>query len=233
MKKIFLIAACFLLSSHSGLFAQKYIGGAGGLDVGAQHFNMDGFNQFLPADFPTLSGDFLTIGGDGYFMFENFVIGGSGYGLIGDDIRFDGQRAQIGGGMGFFHLGYDFLHKDKLKLYPLIGIGGGGMTMVFSNLGAITANDVRNGNTTGDYYQTDISWGSLMIDLGLGFDYFPEGESGSSPRLGVRAGYIFTPSHSDFRYGGGVISGAEAGSLEGYYIRIIIGGGGFSKVSDE
>ena len=229
MKKVTVFAFMILGISTFG-YSQKYVGGAGGMNAGAVHYDMDGFNQFLPEGYPTLSGDFLTIGGDGYFMYENFVIGGSGHGMFGDEIRFNQQKAAIGGGMGFFQFGYDFLHKDNLKLYPLVGIGGGGLTMVFSTLGNVSASDVKQGNTDGNYLQTDISWGSALLDLGIGFDYFPESEGKSSPRLGVRAGYIFAPLPSDFSYGGGPITGASSFSLNGYYFRIIIGGGGFSRL---
>jgi hypothetical protein len=231
MKNILPLCLLLIFSSLTPVLSQKYIGGAGGINIGAIHFDPSGFNQFLPQDYPQLTGDFLSLGGDGYFMYENIIIGGSGHGLYGDEIRFNQQKANIGGGMGFFQIGYDFLHKEHLKFYPLIGLGGGGMTMTFSTVGNQPKNDVVQGNADGNYLQTDISWGSFMIDLGIGFDFFPETEGGgSSPRLGIRAGYQFTPSNVDFRYAGGPITGATAYALNGYYFRIIMGGGGFSKM---
>ena len=206
------------------------MGGAGGINFGGFHVDPSGFNQFLPEGYPGFTGDFLSIGGDGYFMYENIIIGGSGQGLHGDEIRFNQQKANIEGGRGFFQIGYDFLHKDKFKLYPLIGLGGGGMTMTFSTLGNQSKTDIVDGNTNGNYLQTDISWRSFMFDLGVGFDFFPETDGNSSPRLGIRAGYQFTPTHANFRYAGGPVTGATSYSLNGYYIRIIMGGGGFSKM---
>ncbi len=200
------------------------------MNAGAMHIDPSGFNQFLPEGFPQLSGDFLSIGGDGYFMYENFVIGGGGQGLIGEELIHQGQITRIGGGMGFFHFGYDFVHKETLKVYPLIGIGGGGFTMEFSTLGQQSKSEVLQKNTDGSYLQSNISFGSVMLDLGVGLDFFPESGTDSSPRLGIRLGYQFAPSHGDFRYGGGRITGADLYSLSGYYFRIIIGGGGFGKM---
>ncbi len=229
MKKIFLFLIAFLMISTGGI-AQKYIGGAGAVNGGSAYFDVSGFNQFLPESFPEFSGDFLSIGGDGYFMYNNFVIGGNGQGLFGDNIKSGTQQASIGGGFGFFQFGYDFLHKDNLKLYPLVGIGGGGIDMVFSTIGRFSAQDIQDRNTNEEYIQSNISWGSVLFDLGIGFDYFPEDDGKSSPRIGVRTGYILSPSKNDFTYAGGIITEAESYSFNGFYFRIVIGGGGFSKV---
>ena len=234
LQTFFLSLSLLLLLAHSALAQKtKYYGGVGGFDVGTMNVNMDGFNQFLPEGYPQLSGDFLTLGGDGYFMFENFIFGGYGHGLWGDQKRFQRQQITIGGGMGFFQFGYAFLATDKIKLYPFLGLGGGGMTMNVSAIDRQAKDDITNGVQNNQYLETNISWGSYMFDLGVGLDYMPPSEpggpGGNGARLGLRAGYQFSPSNADFRYSGGLIDGANDFAFSGFYFRIIMGGGGFAK----
>lgn len=220
-----LMSVLFLLCSTS-LYAQKTWGGSGGFRIGYMNIDASGFQQFLPEGAPSLSNNYLLIGGEGYGIFNRFLLGGSGFGLTGDQVTFTqgGEpeiRATLGGGAGFFNLGYTIISNTNWMVFPMLGIGGGGVGMNLSPRQDISRDQIQKG----DFVETNVGQGSFMLDFMVGADFFPF-QGGQGLKVGVRAGYIWAVNRGDWSYSGGAVTGANNDGISGFHFSLTIGGGG-------
>ncbi len=76
-----------------------------------------------------LSDNFLTIGGGGHRDINRILLGGEGHGLRGKETASGGSKNSMHGGYGFFDLGYLLYASPALRVYPLVGLGGGAITL--------------------------------------------------------------------------------------------------------
>lgn len=171
-------------------------------------------------------------GGGGYGLFgRRWLLGGSGVGFRVADATERGEATLSMGG-GFINVGYLTTLKESMMSYPYIGIGGNGIDLKVRNS---TDEPMSIGNqviATGDY--TKLNAGGISFEAGYAFKFltFSLAEEGyhGGLMLGIQAGtYIFT-GISDWREMSTdemVSSFSKAYSLSPY-IRLTIGGGGFS-----
>lgn len=157
--------------------------------------------------------DFFGIGGGGQAMLGRWVVGGEGQFLVGD--RTGG--IELTGGFGMGRLGYAIVQTDRLSIYPLLGVGGGGLTLLAS------------AESGGKRRETELSMGGMLLDGTLAADYrIPMGRSGSSEGfllVGMRAGYTFSPLQTEWASDEGELKGPQL-SFSGPSLRLIVGFGG-------
>lgn len=231
MQRVLLLVALCFLSMSTAMSAQDDSlsrGGAGGFWVGYGTFDIEDLQVFVPTDFPTLSNNFLLFGGGGYGNYNNFLLGGSGQGLIGKEESTDSLSASVNAGMGFLNLGYMVVHNEDFRLFPMVGIGFGGVTMHLAENGVLTPETIvaKPGN------ETQISQGGLMLDFSASVELmlFKEQQRDGSwggMMLGLTAGYLLSPQSNDWSYTGGEINGGPDFGLSGFYARLSIGGYGY------
>jgi len=148
-----------------------------------------------PTSKPRLSGavNVITHGGGFYGVKDRIVADqeGSGGGQIQ---RYEGQNLIVGGGEGSFNYGFMFKRGKRLRIYPLIGIGGDGS-------GAVIERDGESVAASGS--------GGMHYMAGIGIEIKVGGRLGVV--LGIRAGYlrhvIGTPMRRPFvrfTFGGGI-----------------------------
>lgn len=201
--------------------------GRGYFMFGAHFLDIDDLNARLSnlgyTEFPSY---FYTIGGGGHGILESgIVIGGEGHALLNRKETTGTFNSSLGGGYGFFNLGYAVYKQNDFTVYPLIGIGGGTVTMKITDSEAPLFDDV-----IADPKRTaELSTGGFLLDLSVGMDYLfrvgtDEDEGGFM--FGLRAGYTFSPSDSDWKMNGNQINGGPDFGVAGPYIRLMIGGGG-------
>ena len=129
---------------------------------------------------------------------NQFVFGGGGWGQ-GDRIRLGGfciggsqtvsndtLSVEVGYGAGFFEMGYNIVNTKHFMLTPLIGIGGGGLTLKITSLlyNPTNLDDVLNqpgGIST-------VTTGGFTMFPGLSVD-IPISFAG----LSIKGGYMWTP----------------------------------------
>jgi hypothetical protein len=176
-------------------------------------------------------------GGGGYGVFGNrILLGGSGLGYRVADATSRGQATLSMGG-GFINLGYVVIRRDNMMTFPYIGIGGKGMSLRVKN---DTDESFNIGNrivAPGD--DLKLNSGGISFEAGYSMQLytFSLSEKGSSGGLlvGLQAGtYVFAgledwhiESSDDM-----VPSFSKAYSFAPY-IRLTIGGGGFTVTNDE
>ncbi len=198
-------------------------GGAGFFSVGVNRVQIDALNSRLSEmGYPTFERALLAIGGGGYGVVADVImLGGEGYGLFTGEKAYQGRSVSLGGGYGFFNVGYLHRLTPHLRVYPMLGLGGGGLTLQIGSAEAGSFDEVlQNPNR-----QATLTRGSFLVSLGGGLEYrFGDAEGGFL--LGLRAGYLLAPYRSDWHLGDEVLGDGPDASLAGPFVRLTIGGGG-------
>ncbi|MFQ6093056.1 MAG: hypothetical protein ACE5OR_10305 [bacterium] len=206
-------------------------GGVGVFMFGWNGFDVDELRSKLrESGFEGLEKKDFTYGGGGYGLVgERILLGGEGYGF--EQVVFsDSVKATLGGGYGFFDVGYVVLSRRGIQVYPMIGIGGGGMDLRLA---------ARNGTPQFDEVlenprrEATLSVGGLLLQCALGVDYFLS--LGGNERaqggliFGLRLGYTFASSKGDWSMKDADVIGGPDARITGPYIHFAIGGAGFNR----
>ena len=231
---VVLVAGLSLLLSISvqgqeATASSNQTGGMGYFMLGGGKLDIDALNtQLESTGHSTLSDNFISFGGGGHSLKGRLIIGGEGHGLSAQDTESGDYTIAIGAGYGFFNIGYSLYSTGTLNLYPILGIGGGGLSVRIMEKGTSPSfNQVLNNPKRG----VDLSTGGWLLNLALGTDYIfamekdKRGQGGFA--LGLRIGYVFAPIKGDWAMDGMDISGGPDLGITGPYIRLMIGGGGF------
>lgn len=202
---------------------QHVDGGGGFFAIGANLTNLDPLNdQLTQAGYPTFATEMLSIGGGGYGVAAGqLLIGGEGYGLITGDKSYQGRNLSVDGGYGLFNLGYLFRPIQNLHVYPLLGFGGGGLSLEIGSTGAETFDDVLDTPNR----SATLEKSSLLLSLGAGAEYEFSKPEGGGVRLGLRAGYLLAPYEESWQLGENNLSGGPNVSIGGPFLRLTVGGG--------
>jgi hypothetical protein len=198
--------------------------GAGFFGIGWTNADVADLNARLTAvGYPDFGRTGLLIGGGGYRQLRGgLLLGGEGYGAGFGEEAHVGRTTRLGGGYGLFNVGYMLPTGPNLRLYPLVGIGGGGLVLSVSGRPTDAGfDDVLRQPDHG----VALSRGSFLTSLGAGLEVRP-GAGGRGPMVGVRVGYSFAPFSSAWRLEEQTIGAGPDSSLQGLQVRFLIGGGG-------
>ncbi len=226
---VFFLAA-MLVASAQEISKPREMGG-GGFTIGYGNMDVSGLHVFVPENVKDFRNDHLVIGGAGYGIVDRFVIGGSGFGMIGDDITTDSLKISLGGGLGTFDFGYLLLSAEKMKIFPLIGIGGGGYGLNIARNKNVTVNEILENPGQ----EINIGIGGFVADVSLNinvipvFNYDEKENAYGGFMTGLKAGYIYSLPSSSWSFTGGDIINGPDFNLSMFYVKIIIGGFGYKK----
>lgn len=218
------IATLLLLLGCSPLGAQQSAEdgeptiGKGFFMAGWQQLDVEGLNDRVEENgFPPLAANVLSLGGGGWATFGNgFVLGGEGHGLIGaEETASDAiHRSQLTGGYGMLNLGYRAHAGERMDLTPIVGVGGGGMSMALRERGSP---------------ETTLGAGGFLFDVSVVADAQVTGRANDGERgvaLGVRAGFAYSPADWEWEEDDVVAPGWPGMGIRGFYVRLMIGGVG-------
>ncbi|MFB6248642.1 MAG: hypothetical protein ABEL97_08745 [Salinibacter sp.] len=198
--------------------------GVGYFAVGTQFTNLAPLNDRLSgAGYPTFTSEMISLGGGGYGVVANrLMLGGEGHGLLTAEGARQGRNVSVGGGYGLFNLGYLFRPASSLRVYPMVGLGAGGLQLDIESAGtADNFDDVLNDPNR----SATVGRAGMLISLGGGLEYqFGTPGEGRSARLGVRVGYMISALRSDWQLGDNALSGGPDASMQGPFLRLTIGG---------
>ena len=213
-----------MLMPFSLMAQEKLNGGAGGFTIGGTTHDMSALNTFLPESLGDFNDNSLQIGGGGYFVYQNWMLGASGYYNQGDSKENGDLSYQINGGAAFVNFGYVAIQQDKFIAYPKVGIG-------FSSLGVEENVDGQVTYPNEQLLAAEYNMRSPILDLGAGLDFFPFQKDGYNLMLGLRAGYKLALGDGEWFHNGGELVGEDLPDFEmdGFYLSLTIGGAGFHK----
>ncbi|MCR9163974.1 MAG: hypothetical protein ACE37F_02270 [Nannocystaceae bacterium] len=168
-----------------------------------------------------------TFGGGGRaLLLRRLVIGGRGFGLFTP--RVGGQRgfATVTAGGGGFELGVAAVNRKAWLLIPYVGGGAGGMTVE-------VANESDAPLAVADDEPIPVE-GRRSYDAGFGYIEFGVathrllffGDGGLA--LGLDVGGMISVAATPWNTGGRDLEGIDRPRLRGGFLRLTIGGGGFT-----
>ena len=152
------------------------------------------------------------------------TLGAEWHGLnIGHGTR-DGRAVDLGGGYGTIGIGYMVQLSPRARIYPRLGLGGGGLGLWLERDSATAGFDevLADPEPVPVLRDPVLSRGGVVVDLGAGGEFLLRAR-GSGVLLGVRLGYLAAPSSNDWRLYSYFISDGPAATLAGPYIRALIG----------
>jgi hypothetical protein len=237
MKNLVLfIATLFIVSmaiaQDAPIKKSKVYGGMGYFQTGVSFLDLDDLNAMLKSnDMPELGNASATFGGGGQGIIGNFIIGGEGHGVMGNSGLNQTYRVTYGSGYGLFNMGYVVYSNPVLLLYPMLGIGGGGQSVTIIDRSSLPVNfsDILEDPK----HQSVLTKGSFLIDLSLTSNLFVFGHTGGNASggflVGLRAGYLLELNNDRWYIDDQELVGGPNSGMSGPYIRLIIGGGGFSR----
>jgi hypothetical protein len=197
--------------------------------VGYLQLDLGDVNRELEAaGYPALREGFLTLGGGGYTTRDRFVAGGEANGVLGASRNTVNGAYTVSatGGFGVFRLGYIVHRTAHLDVFPLVGIGGGTMSLKIAQ-----RNDVAFGDVLADPRRSaTLSSVTFVMDASLHVNVRipvrqrePNREGGIV--LGLQGGYSVAPWASGWTLDGlNSVDGGPSIRLRGPFVRISVGG---------
>lgn len=159
------------------------------------------------------------------------MLGAEWNGLImGEEEAYEGREVGLGGGYGTLGVGYAVELSPRVRVYPRLGFGGGGMGLWIEREGdavgfdEVLAEPERHAARADSARATVLSHGSAVVDLGAGAELLPGGW-GRGLLVGVRLGWLAAPSTARWGLYERSVSGGPAASVAGPYLRVVVGGG--------
>jgi len=231
--KIRLFTVLFVLSSAFASHAQEkgIYGGFGFFEFGFSQYNNGVLNSALTANgYSGLGNSFVTTGGQGFAIINNFIIGGSGGSLGSQSFGRNNTNGQFNAGYGLFQLGYAFKSGKKGLLYPMVGFGAFTSSLQIENdlasgsLNTILAIPNQVVNLRSDAAMLDMS---LHYNITVFGD--KSGNGGGGTMVGISAGAFFCPTPSTFYNNQRELSVVPDYRPSGFYVRLKFGGGGYSR----
>ncbi len=228
--KIFLMILILSILYNEGISQSKKSGGMGYFATGYQTINIKDLNTKLRNfGLPEFDNNYVSLGGGGFGIVNNFIIGGEGHGLISADLSNQYYQTNLMAGYGLFDMGYLIYSSNGLKIFPLIGFGGGGIDVRISEKTLVDFDSVLSNPKRGSV----LSTAGLILNFGLNFNYqLNLSEDENNPgglSIGVNLGYTHFFQIGNWTLFDTEIAGGPNVGLSGFYVRFTIGGGGFNK----
>jgi len=205
-------------------------GGMGYFMVGSSIMDIKALNSRLEGKgYPALSDKFISSGGGGHGIIGRMIIGGEGHGLIGKEVTSESYEISIGAGYGFFNVGYIVYSTGNLRVYPLLGVGGGGMELRIVEKGSLSFDETLDNPKR----MAVLSTGGFLLQFALGVDYLLKLGGNEKGRgglvFGIRLGYLLAPIKGGWSMDGIDISDAPRVGITGPHILLTLGGGGIGR----
>lgn len=197
--------------------------------IGWQKLDLDELNsRMVPNGFPSLSENLLSLGGGGWGWKDRFLIGGEGHALLGpDEATADGAyKTQMAGGYGQLDLGYRIYTGERLNVAPVLGLGGGVVSIDLFERSSPTFDEILSDPLTGTHlsasgFHFDVS---VAIDARLTRRVKEDGDEDGFA-IGFRAGYAFSPGDWDWELNDQTeLPGGPQLGISGPYVRFMLGG---------
>lgn len=207
-------------------------GGIGSGFVGIQSLNFDNTNSTLENESIYRDNINLQFGGSGFLLLgSKYVIMGQGHGSIYSNENSNGSSIRPTYGGGGFNFGYTLINKNQLLLFPTIGIGAAGYNLKVENN---EQTDISFGNyTISSNEKTEFKLSNSYLDINLNLYKLIDIGKGDNDvggiSMGLSLGYQLSLGDSNWTELNSTsdIQGLDSNKASSFYLRLLIGGGGF------
>ena len=201
--------------------------GAGKLDTKNLTTSLEraGYSVVTRSPLNNLADSFISFGLGTHGVINGVLIGWELNGLTSRETTnaANSYRVSVGGGYGFVDVGYMAYSMEGLDIYPVIGIGGGGLRLNVVSRRTLSFQQVMD--TPEQAVQ--LNTGGFLLNPSLGVDYMLS-LSGDDKResgvvFGLRIGYVLAPLKGAWKMDGLDVSGGPQASPAGPYARLTVG----------
>ena len=178
--------------------------------------------------YPTFGGTAAAPGIGAYWTLPGgLMLGGEWNGVVLGEEEHAGGEVGIGGGSGTLGVGYALKVSPRMRVYPRLGVGGGGIGLwIESDEEPVDFEQALTEPRPAPGRESVLSRGSVVVDFGGGVELRPGG-AGRGPVIGIRFGYLAAPSSGPWQIDEGLadlpVTGGPEASLAGPYVRVIVG----------
>jgi hypothetical protein len=181
-----------------------------------------GYPRFGRSAVSVSIGGYATVASRAMFGFE-------WNGIIKGQQEHQGRSVFLGGGYATLGAGYAMNVSPRVRVYPRVGLGVGGLGLSFETTEASVGFDEALADPDG---QADLSRGfnpSLtreheVLDVGAGAEFLPS-RNGRGTLIGLRLGVMIASDPNNWRLNRRPVTGGPAATMAGPYFRIVIGAG--------
>ena len=233
IRRVFcVLAGLFLILPMNSSAIETVNGGMFWLSAGRIYgANSDLNTHFVDTgNYSNLASTVSAIGFGGHtVLFSRVVLGGEGQWIRPEQSTSTYSRSEMSGRFGMGHLGFIVYRSHDVSIYPLVGLGTGGMDLSLNRV-EHEAGDNEPATAT---YTTDLSNDMTVLDAALCIEWFLN-ESTASRRFGftwgLRVGYLHKLSTSDWSIADNDTADPDLGDVpsictKGAYVRFSLGVG--------
>lgn len=169
-----------------------------------------------------------NIGGGGYGLIDKrLIVGGYGFGNFFSKTTSSVATVKLSGGGIIMQVGYAAYNKNKMLVFPTAGFGFMGNTMTIDNTSSGDLHFGNNNIPAGTLIQ--VSEGNPMMDFAVNFNKLLSKNGNSGFCVGASLGYMLKLSTTDWQnvQTKQAVTGVDDTGYQGFYVKVIIGGGGF------
>jgi len=214
----------FILASSASAQAALLGPGAAFISIGSARVATSELDDRLSANgYPTFGKSAESAGVGGYRTFTNQVLLGVELtGLALDEKPYQTREVGVSGGYGTLGIGFMKQISPRVRIYPRLGLGAGGLTLWVETADTVTFDSVLADPQPADGRMRLLSRDGGVLDLGLGAEFLP----GRGVLLGIRAGYVAAGfgDDTDWWTQDGTATGGPRAAISGAYVRLVLGG---------
>ncbi|HEY9113425.1 MAG TPA: hypothetical protein VIN10_01915 [Bacteroidales bacterium] len=169
-----------------------------------------------------------NIGGGGYgLMDKRLIVGGYGFGNFFSKTTSSVATIKLAGGGLIAQVGFAAYNKKNMLIFPTVGFGFMGTTMTIDNTSSKDQHFGDNLIPAGSIIEA--SEGNAMLDIAVNFNKLLSKTGNSGFCVGASVGYMLSLSDTDWQnvQTKQAITGVDDTGYNGFYVKVIIGGGGF------
>ncbi|MSR82913.1 MAG: hypothetical protein EXS58_08300 [Candidatus Latescibacteria bacterium] len=201
--------------------------GAGQMDTGELNtiLGKAGYSVLTRSPLNDMSNSYISFGLGTHGVINGVLIGWELNGLTSRETTNAAStyRVTLGGGYGFVNVGYLAYSMEGLDIYPMIGIGGGGVHLRMASRRTLSFPQV----VASPDQAVDLNTGGFLLNPSLGLDYMLS-LSGDEKRengviFGLRLGYVLSPLTGAWKVDQTDVAGGPQASVAGPYVRLTVG----------
>jgi hypothetical protein len=209
----------------------QWFNGGGYIGIGLARTATGELDDALEASgYPAFGPAAVGVGIGAYMTVANRVLLGAEWnGIIKGNQEHQGRKVFLGGGYGTLGAGYAVNVSPRLRIYPRLGLGGGGLGLTFESIepsvgfdDVLDDPDAQADLTRG--FQPSLTREHGVVDVGAGAEFLPS-RNGRGTLLGLRLGVVLAPSSGSWRLNQRHVTGGPAATIAGPYIRMVFGAG--------
>lgn len=183
-------------------------------------------DRLAAGGYPTFGNRGLGISLGAYRLLRSGVMLGGEWHFLGlGEKDHGGREIGLAGGYATLGVGYAVELSPRVRVYPRLGLGIGGMGLWTADDdadegGEVGFDEALADSSAGSSFST-LSQGSGVVDVGAGAELLLGSRGG--PVVGLRLGYVATPFDQGWSRNGRSLRGAPSASVAGPYVRVLVG----------